>query len=188
MQISIDEVAALAAALEANSEHPLAAAIVAFAAARLGRAPAPSPGKAGLEPRMSDGGGAARRVDWVRPAQDVESEPGKGIRGWVAPGEAAAAPTPPHASPAKPGAGGLMSHVGRSPAAAPRAPGAARAGGKGTGLGSGPAPDVKVVVGNKQMLALEGLAVPQAVDEWMREREVCFLPSLLAYHHICVGA
>lgn len=71
-QISIDEVAALAAALEANSEHPLAAAIVAFAAARLGRAPAPSPGKAGLEPRMSDGGGAARRVDWVRPAQDVQ--------------------------------------------------------------------------------------------------------------------
>lgn len=110
-------------------------------------------------------------------------EPGKGIRGWVAPGEAAAAPTP-HASPAKPGAGGLMSHVGR-------APGGARAGGKGAGLGSGPAPDVKVVVGNKQMLALEGLAVPQAVDEWMREREVCVLPSLLEYMSLwclCVSA
>ena len=184
-QISIDEVAALAAALEANSEHPLAAAIVAFAAARLGQTPAPSPGKGGLETRMSDGGGASRRVDWVRPAKDVESEPGKGIRGWVAPGESAAMPSLHH-SPAKIGAaksgaaapapgalGYVMSHVGRAPPAAARLPVAARAGGKGAGLGSGPAPDVKVVVGNKQMLALEGMAVPQTADEWMREREVC---------------
>lgn len=93
---------------------------------------------------------------------------GKGIKGWVAPGEDAAALTV-HASPAKSGAAapgapaGLMSHVGRAPAAAKHSPGAARA---------APAPEVKVVVGNKQMLALEGVAVPQAVDEWMREREV----------------
>ena len=103
---------------------------------------------------------------------------GKGIKGWVAPGEDAAALTV-HASPAKSGAAapgapaGLMSHVGRAPAAAKPSPGAARAGGKGLGSArAAPAPEVKVVVGNKQMLALEGVAVPQAEDEWMREREV----------------
>jgi hypothetical protein len=73
-------VAALAAALEANSEHPLASAILAFAAARLGAA-GRLPGGAGAvaapDPaRGKGGGGVARRVDWVRPAQDVEVEPG----------------------------------------------------------------------------------------------------------------
>jgi len=79
-QVSIEEVAALAAALEANSEHPLASAILAFAAARLGaagRLPAGAGAAAAPDPaRGKGGGGAARRVDWVRPAQDVEVEPG----------------------------------------------------------------------------------------------------------------
>ena len=94
------------------------------------------------------------------------------------PGEDVAALTV-HASPAKLGAAtpgvpvGLMSHVGRAPTVTKHSPGAARAGGKGSGSArAAPAPEVKVVVGNKQMLALEGVAVPQAVDEWMREREV----------------
>ncbi|KAK9840963.1 hypothetical protein WJX81_002856 [Elliptochloris bilobata] len=140
-QISIDEVAALAAALEANSEHPLASAIVAFTAARLGfanKVPAPSSGKAALEPRSSCGG-AARRVDWVRPAKDVEAEPGKGIRGWVAPSQETAALTL-HRSPAE---------LGAAPAPVPGTPGYLMS----------------------HMLALEGIAVPQAADEWMRERE-----------------
>jgi len=244
-------VAALAAALEANSEHPLASAILAFAAARLGAA-GRLPGGAGAvaapDPaRGKGGGGVARRVDWVRPAQDVEVEPGacpkptrltphelggvrslragvagwqaawhwsgrercgpcsslgapswslicflsrglfgptlscrghqrlkvcagKGIRGWVAPGEAAAAAAayPAPAKAGSPPAAPLMSHVGRAPAAARRAPAAARGGGKAAGA----LPEVKVVVGNKQMLALEDIGVPQAADDWMREREV----------------
>lgn len=80
-QISIEEVVALAAALEAYSEHPLAAAIIAFAAARLGvaeKAPETASKKASdlVGKGSNDGGGAARRVDWVRPAKDVEAEPG----------------------------------------------------------------------------------------------------------------
>jgi hypothetical protein len=97
---------------------------------------------------------------------------GKGIRGWVAPGEAAAAQPGP-AKAGSPPAAPLMSHVGRAPAAARRAPAAARGGGKGVGAAAGAAlPEVKVVVGNKQMLALEDIMVPQAADDWMREREV----------------
>ena len=80
-QTSIEEVVALAAALEAYSEHPLAAAVLAFAAARLGVAEKAS-GTAGkkapdlVSKGCSNGAGAARRVDWVRPAKDVEAEPG----------------------------------------------------------------------------------------------------------------
>lgn len=35
---------------------------------------------------------------------------------------------------------------------------------------------VKVVVGNKKMMAQEGIVVSQAVDDYMREMEVIFAP------------
>ena len=35
---------------------------------------------------------------------------------------------------------------------------------------------VKVVVGNKKMMAQEGIVVSQAVDDYMREMEVIFPP------------
>lgn len=34
--------------------------------------------------------------------------------------------------------------------------------------------DVKVVLGNKQMMADEGISISKTVDEYMRDMEVCF--------------
>lgn len=45
----------------------------------------------------------------------------------------------------------------------------------------GSSKDVKVVLGNKQMMADEGIPVTKPVDDYMRDMEVsCVIPSMLA--------
>lgn len=82
-QIALEEVAHLAAAVEAHSEHPLAAAVLNYAAACLGvdqKQEEAEPGKAGGrlgKPERAEGApGRVRDVSWVRPASDVEVFPG----------------------------------------------------------------------------------------------------------------
>ena len=66
------QVLALAAAVEASSEHPVAAAVLDAAAARI------APESVPLTPRSpgKGAGGGKRAVDWVWPAVDVENDHG----------------------------------------------------------------------------------------------------------------
>ncbi|KAL3154215.1 hypothetical protein ABBQ32_013720 [Trebouxia sp. C0010 RCD-2024] len=155
-KLSLEEVLGLAAAVEACSEHPLASAVLHFAAARLDVGRDPTPGSfdaelaAGLQ--QLEGGGEstplvvgtpsssrAKRqrspvaTDWLQPATDIQVEEGKGIKGFVArPGQQARSVSP----------------TKRKQQAL-----------------------VKVTVGNKKMMAQEGIAVSQTVDDYMREME-----------------
>lgn len=99
VQLSLEEVLGLAAAVEACSEHPLASAVLHFAAARLDVGRDPTPGSfdaelaAGLQ--QLEGGGEstplvvgtpsssrAKRqrspvaTDWLQPATDIQVEEG----------------------------------------------------------------------------------------------------------------
>ena len=80
----------MAAALEAQSEHPLAAAVLAFAAERIGVvSPMPSPRLRGKRSAGEDDsimlGPSDRqplvhnvqRVDWIRPVKDLTIEAGE---------------------------------------------------------------------------------------------------------------
>jgi hypothetical protein len=132
----------------------------------------------------SGGGGQRPSRAGRLPARDVEVVVGEGISGWV--------PLPPaglssterlaalqldHSlgggSGSGTGSGSRSSSRAASPARSPtrqgrRGPGA----GAGAALGA-PAPlEVKVVVGNKRMMASCGVAVPQAAESYMREMEV----------------
>ncbi len=159
--------AELAAALEIGSEHPLADAIVKFAAETLGHSLEPL-GAQNASPIKHGESAGARKVDWVMPAKDLTIIAGKGIVGWAASSgswatlgsglSAAAGPeTPTKRSSAKP-----------SPA-------------KGPSLAKNPSPakgghasnrELKVVLGNKQMMADENVPISKAVDEYMRDMEV----------------
>ena len=103
VQLSLEEVLGLAAAVEACSEHPLASAVLHFAAARLGGGPDPNdptPGSfdaelaAGLQQLEGAGEstplvggtpstGRAKRqrtpvaTDWLQPATDIQVEEGQ---------------------------------------------------------------------------------------------------------------
>ena len=48
---------------------------------------------------------------------------------------------------------------------------------------AGAGQDVKVVLGNKQMMADEGIAISKAVDDYMRDMEV--RRACLGSHHLC---
>lgn len=152
-KLSLGEVLSLAAAVETCSEHPLAGAVLQFAAAHLAVPVAsldadltaglnqleepseasqllPSPTKAQRQSSPT-----VTATDWLQPATDVEVEEGKGIKGFVArPGQQ---PQPRAVSPSKRKQRAL----------------------------------VKVVVGNKKMMAQEAIVVSQAVDDYMREME-----------------
>ncbi|BDA40669.1 probable copper-transporting ATPase HMA5 [Coccomyxa sp. Obi] len=130
---SLKEVMHLAAALEVQSEHPLASAVINFAAEGLGVGQQRSggAGKAGTSSKANQAV-QGRRLDWVRPAKDVVSVAGKGVLGWVAVGPEL-----------------LLSPI------------------KGK---EGPQ-DAKVVLGNKQMMADEGIPITKAVDDYMRDME-----------------
>jgi cation transport ATPase len=77
----LEEALALAAAVEAHSEHPLASALLAYAGACLGVVPLQGKSADGMSPRSakqkaSSGAGTERDVSWVRPAHDVQMIPG----------------------------------------------------------------------------------------------------------------
>ncbi|EIE26688.1 heavy metal P-type ATPase [Coccomyxa subellipsoidea C-169] len=130
-QASLKEVMHLAAALEVQSEHPLASAVINFAAEGLGIGQQQVGGGAKVT-AGTKGAPAARRLDWVRPAKDVLSVAGKGVLGWVAVGP----------------------EISRSPIKGKEGP-----------------RDVKVILGNKQMMADEGIPISKAVDDYMRDME-----------------
>ena len=69
----IPQVLALAAAVEASSEHPVAAAVLDAAAARL----APDAVTATPRSARKGAGGGKRAVDWVWPAVDIENDHGR---------------------------------------------------------------------------------------------------------------
>eukprot|EP00891_Asterochloris_glomerata_P002470 jgi/Astpho2/2470/e_gw1.00048.183.1_t len=120
-RLSLDEVLALAAAVEACSEHPLAAAVLDWAAARLG-----------------------------------------GVRAWVALGDGQQW----HAS------GAASSDA--SPGSPSRRLQKAR--------------QVRVTMGNKQMMRDEEVAISQAVDDYMREMEnQCCTCIMLAVNDVVVA-
>lgn len=100
VQLSLEEVLGLAAAVEACSEHPLASAVLHFAAARLDVRGDPTPGSfeaelaAGLQQFEGGGEGTplvggtpsssrAKRqrspvaTDWLQPATDIQVEEGQ---------------------------------------------------------------------------------------------------------------
>ncbi|KAK9916964.1 hypothetical protein WJX75_009286 [Coccomyxa subellipsoidea] len=132
-EASLNEVMHLAAALEVQSEHPLASAVINFAAEGLGYGQQRVGG--GAKVSASAKGAAtsqARRLDWVRPAKDVLSIAGKGVLGWVVAGP----------------------ELSRSPIKPKEGP-----------------QDAKVVLGNKQMMADEGIPISKAVDDYMRDME-----------------
>ncbi|KAK9841413.1 hypothetical protein WJX74_005280 [Apatococcus lobatus] len=187
-RLPLDEVLQLACALESSSEHPLAQAILSFTAGRLTvsqpetsleqdlaqaaleaeeeRATPQDEAAAEMQPILSRHANAAgsrsqqrvQNLDWIRACSDVEPLPGKGMVGWVA-----------HAS-----AGGSTG----SNAAAPGSPRHRKGGSPRAGQGdssraespSRPA-EVRVVVGNKRLMADESIPVPHDVDEYMREKE-----------------
>lgn len=94
MQFTLEEILGLAAAVEACSEHPLAAAVLQFAAAHLAAAPGSFDAElsAGLEqlegsnessPFLAGSPSKAKRHcspvarDWLPPAEDIEVEEGR---------------------------------------------------------------------------------------------------------------
>ena len=153
--------AELAAALEIGSEHPLADAIVKFAAETLGHS-LELPAATNVTPSKHDGSVGVRKVDWVRPAKDLTIVAGKGIVGWVASSSSWAT-----LGSGLPAAAGPETPAKRSPAKAYPAKGPSPA--KGGPVSSR---DVKVVLGNKQMMADENIPVSKDVDEYMRDMEV----------------
>lgn len=84
---------------------------------------------------------------------------GKGMVGWVACGPAGGATGPAAAAPGSP-----RQRKGGSPRAGQRE-------GLRTESPTRPA-EVRVVVGNKRLMADERIPVPHEVDEYMREKEV----------------
>ncbi|KAK9806592.1 hypothetical protein WJX73_005689 [Symbiochloris irregularis] len=84
---------------------------------------------------------SATDVSWIRPARDAETVPGKGIKGWVASNSNA---------PAGPAPGKLASE-GQAAGGLQR--------------------EVRVLVGNKALMAQEGVQVPREVTSWIYERE-----------------
>lgn len=93
LQFTLEEIVGLAAAVEACSEHPLASAVLHFAAAHLASAPASfdaelSAGLNQLEgssessPLVGSSPGKANRQrspvarDWLQPAEDIEVQEG----------------------------------------------------------------------------------------------------------------
>lgn len=149
-KLTLEEILGLAAAVEACSEHPLASAVLQFAAARLAGPPASLDAEltAGLDHLEGDSESSkllgspskAQRqqrspvaTDWLQAATDIDVQEGKGIKGFVAkPGQQARS-----VSPSKRKQKAL----------------------------------VKVTVGNKKMMAQEGISVSQTVDDYMREME-----------------
>lgn len=97
VQLGLEEVLGLAAAVEACSEHPLASAVLHFAAVRLGVGVHPAPGAfdaelaAGLQqlegssessPLVGNPGTPKRQrspvaTDWLQPATDIQVEEGE---------------------------------------------------------------------------------------------------------------
>lgn len=204
-QVEDLELLSLAAAVESASEHPLAAAVLEYARARItGWSDAleaedgnssdelTAEGSGWLSERHSSGQVSLaeqesvalvglppapvgnvrrhrRRTDWIRDVRDAQPSPGKGIKGWVEPGEGY------HAHSVLPGAAAAGSTAQRQPQN-----GWANLLGMGfsatsdalAGKQSLPQPsELKVTVGNKHMMADEGIAVPAAVDDYMRRME-----------------
>ena len=159
--------AELAAALEIGSEHPLADAIVKFAAETLGHS-LELPSASNVTPSKHDGSVGARKVDWVRPAKDLTMVAGKGIVGW-----AASSGSGTSLGSGLPAAAGPETPTKRSPIKASPAKGPSPSKGPSPAKG-GPASsrDVKVVLGNKQMMADENIPISKAVDDYMRDMEV----------------
>ena len=153
--IGVAEVAALAAAVEDNSEHPLGAAVVRFARA--------------LTAQHAGGDGSAQPpAGGALPAcRDVAVTVGQGIAGWVA-----LSSLPSGSRPA------LAALQAAAPAAAIPA---AAAAGSDTGAAEEaastqpappPAEEVWVAVGSRRLMAAEGAVVPPAAEAYLQEMEV----------------
>ncbi|KAK9810274.1 hypothetical protein WJX72_007760 [[Myrmecia] bisecta] len=183
-RITFEEVLALAAAVEADSEHPLAGSILTYAEQHMNphrrsvpthsttlssaaehhtsseTVPLKGSGTptAGSPLRLRASGGQHRSADKARDMSWVR--PVKDVD--VQPGKGIKGWVPSSFSPAP-----------RSPG-----PGAVRPG----------AADVKVVVGNKKMMAEEGVSVSKPVDDYMREMEgQCCTCVMVAVHDSLVA-
>ncbi|KAK9809274.1 hypothetical protein WJX73_000048 [Symbiochloris irregularis] len=182
-QVSEHEVLELAAAVEHASEHPLAAAVMEYAERVLTGPSRPASAERSREsldldredslhwgssaaPSMATTprfGRRARRTDWIRMVRDAEPNPGKGIKGWVEPGPGYSRPKGLVAQQehrqVQNGWASLMGFDSNSQQQQQRQPGI-------------PEPrEVRVVAGNKHMMADEGMSVPAEVDDYMRKME-----------------
>lgn len=174
----------LAAAVESNSEHPLGAAIVAFALAYLQqqrRQQTEQNETSALHRNGSSNGiGSAEGGSLPLPAcRDVEVAVGQGISAWVA---LPAAASPVKNSSSASSVASLQSRdallrlqlaAASSQAAVPLDPVAAEALllEAATGADALPA-EVQVSVGSRRLVAQQGLALPSGAEGYMKEQEV----------------
>lgn len=155
-----EDVVQLAAAVEANSEHPLGAAIVAYARAC-------SKEQQGQQERHQQQSGAADRAPnsggALLDCKDVEVTVGLGISGWV---------VLPAVGPLRSRDVLLALQPASSEAAVKQAAnGAATNGAACEAAAKPPSDPVLVRVGNRRLMAGAGVALPAAADEYMREME-----------------
>ena len=175
----------LAAAVEANSEHPLGSAIVSFTHALLAQqAPQQPRQQQELEPGSSGCGSGG-----LPACRDVEVTVGQGISAWVQ------LPPPPTsmdggssdplqsrasllAAAAAPAAPGTELDAGSSSAAAPPAEASSAAAAQLPAT----AAEVRVLVGSPALMAAAGLALPPGAERYMHDMQglgrTCVLVAL----------
>lgn len=198
--LNAGDVLALAAAVEAHSEHPLAAAILGMARQRhaVAAAQQQQQGTAADGGGCSSSGGGGSIDGGAAPllqARDVEVTVGQGISGWVqlspgGPGSGlgsqalaaiqaagaaqAAEPAGPAGLPGTPPAA-AAAHTSSSLAgllaAAAGEPGSPSSAGRRPAKKAAPAGEALVVVGNKRRMAGAGVVVPPGAEAFMAAQE-----------------
>lgn len=158
----------LAAAVEANSEHPLAAAVVGFAQSAYLSTLKPGSQQAHQPAKGSAAGGVQ-----LPACRDVQVTVGQGIAAWVhLPAAAAGSPVPNGDSGSSGDTGMLQSREVllklQFASASPQAPAAAN--GVAAEVPEAAAAEVHVAVGSRRLVAAAGL-LPAAAEAYMQEQE-----------------
>lgn len=150
-QVAAADVLLLAAAVEANSEHPLGSAIVAFAQA--------SQQQKQQKQQANDGANGARGGVQLPACRDVAVAVGQGISAWV---QLPAAAVPANGD----GTGGAAPQSWHALAQLQAEAGAAVAPAEGEAPG-----EVRVAVGSKRLMAAAGLPLPEPAEAYMQGQQ-----------------